>query len=291
MPRVAIGVPVYNGGALLRDALECLRTQSFQDFEVVIGDNASDDETAETCAEFAARDSRFRHLRRPENIGSLANFQHLCASAGASLFCWRAYDDLSAPDYLEKLVSLFDRSPATGLAVADIRTVMDDRSEPRLRPWRQPPASPRVLRIAHQLRTARASWIYGLWDRAAMVAIQSRVHAAYPAAWGWDYLAMLPMILDGRVAGTRETHFEQRIFRAGTTIEERRDKLPTVTEWAEMRTAYSALCREFMAERDFSVAERAALAPLISRYVDRTCISRWRLMRARLGLSRHASRG
>ena len=77
MARVGIGVPVYNGGLMLADSLECLRTQSFEDFEVVIGDNASDDETADICADFAARDNRFRHLRRPENLGSLPNFQDL----------------------------------------------------------------------------------------------------------------------------------------------------------------------------------------------------------------------
>src|SRR5210317_222486 len=108
MARVGIGVPVYNGGPLLAESLECLRTQSFEDFEVVIGDNASDDETAETCARYAAMDNRFRPLRRPENIGSLGNFQSLRAESGAELFCWRAYDDLSAPDFVEKLVALFD---------------------------------------------------------------------------------------------------------------------------------------------------------------------------------------
>ena len=75
MARVGIGVPVYNGGTMLAQSLECLRTQSFEDIDVVIGDNASDDQTADVCADFAARDSRFRHIRRPENLGSLRNFQ------------------------------------------------------------------------------------------------------------------------------------------------------------------------------------------------------------------------
>ena len=58
MARVGIAVPVRNGGALLVEALECLRTQTFEDFEVVIGDNASDDETvADLC--------RFRGAGQP----------------------------------------------------------------------------------------------------------------------------------------------------------------------------------------------------------------------------------
>ena len=134
MARVGIGVPVYNGGPLLAESLECLRTQTFEDFEVVIGDNASDDETAETCARYAAMDSRFRHLRRPENIGSLGNFQTLRAESGAELFCWRAYDDLSAPDFVGKLVALFDADPATRLAVCEVRSAADDRGAPRIEP-------------------------------------------------------------------------------------------------------------------------------------------------------------
>ena len=168
---------------------------------------------------------------------------------------------------------------------------MDDRPEPRLRPFVPPPDGPRVRRIAHQLRTCRASWIYGLWHRETLVAAQNRVLDAYANPWGWDYLAMLPLILDGAVAGTRQTWFEQRIFRAGTTLEARRARLPSLSDWQEIRPRFAGLCREFVAERSFTPVERALLKLPLDGFVERACISRWRLLAARLGLSRHASRG
>ena len=279
MARVGIGVPVYNGGALLAQSLECLRTQSFEDFEVVIGDNASDDETADVCADIAARDPRFRHIRRPENIGSLANFQGLREETGAELFCWRAYDDLSEASFLEELVALFDRDPALRLAVPAVRTETDDRAAPRLTPWRAPPARPRIARIGRQLFTSHASWIYGLWHRETLARLQDRVHRDYDHAWGWDHLTLLPVILDGAVAGTNTTAFIQRILRGGTTRAERKARMPGLAEMRALRADFDRVARAIVAERTWTAPERAALAALMPIWVDRRGYPRAKLAR------------
>jgi glycosyltransferase involved in cell wall biosynthesis len=73
-PTVTIGVPVYNGGRLLRDMLESLEKQTYRRFHVVICDNASTDETEEIARSFTARDPRFSYHRNPENIGAAPNF-------------------------------------------------------------------------------------------------------------------------------------------------------------------------------------------------------------------------
>ena len=61
MPAVTIGVPVYNGDALLDECLQCLAAQTFRDFEVLVYDNASTDRTASIAQSWAARDARFRY--------------------------------------------------------------------------------------------------------------------------------------------------------------------------------------------------------------------------------------
>jgi glycosyltransferase involved in cell wall biosynthesis len=66
MPDLTIGFPVYNGGVLLRRALELLN-QTYRDFVPHISDNASTDET-QLCRQFAARDGRNVYARRPQNI-------------------------------------------------------------------------------------------------------------------------------------------------------------------------------------------------------------------------------
>ena len=55
MPRVSIGMPVYNGERYVGEAVEGLLAQTFTDFELVIVDNASSDRTSEICRAFAAR--------------------------------------------------------------------------------------------------------------------------------------------------------------------------------------------------------------------------------------------
>lgn len=289
MARVGIGVPVFNGGELLRQSLECLRTQSFEDIEVLIGDNASDAVTAEICADYAARDSRFRHLRRPQNIGALANFVDLLGRSEAELFMWRAHDDLSDTNYVAALAGLLDGDQHLDLAVGNVVSRPDDRAQPRLYPYRAPPAGPRVARVVHQLFASHASWIYGLWRRPALAREQSRVDAVYTHPWGGDHLTVLPLILDGRVGGTRAAGFTQRILRAGTTRAERQARRPGIGFMRDLRAQFAAAAQAEIDKRDFSVAERAVLAAVMPHYIDRRAYPRAKLMRRairyRLGLA------
>ena len=209
MARVEIGVPVYNGASMLAESLECLRAQTFEDFRVVIGDNASDDATAEIAADFAARDGRFHHLRRKMNVGSLANFQGLRAASRAELFCWRAYDDLSAPDYLERLVALFDADPNTRLAVPEVRSAVDDKAKTRVTRYSAAPQSPRIRRIRHQMFASHASWIYGLWHRETLAGLQDRGSSRLSPCMGLGSLD-LPACHPGRGGAGHKRH----LFRA-----------------------------------------------------------------------------
>ena len=69
-PRVSIGMPVYNGARFIGEAVRSIQAQTFQDFEVVISDNASTDETQEICTRLAAQDSRIRYYRQARNLGA-----------------------------------------------------------------------------------------------------------------------------------------------------------------------------------------------------------------------------
>ncbi len=57
-PTLSIGLPVYNGEDFIAQALNSIQNQTFQDFEVIISDNASTDRTAEICKRYADKDSR-----------------------------------------------------------------------------------------------------------------------------------------------------------------------------------------------------------------------------------------
>ncbi len=282
MARVGIGVPVYNGGSLLRESLECLRTQTFEDVEILLGDNASTDETGDICAEFAARDSRFHHIRRSENLGSLPNFVDLRRQSGAELFMWRAYDDLSAPNFVEELVNCFDHDPTIRLAVCDVHSLADDRAQAKVYRYREAPSGPRIRGILHKLFYSHASWIYGLWHRETLAREQDRVHSGYPHLWAWDHLCMLPLMLDAQVGGTNKTSFQQRILRGGTTRAERKASLPGVSDMTELRADFSRYTWDVVDAREWSTVERLTLAAAIPRYIDKRGYSRLKLFRRRL---------
>ncbi|MDQ3931580.1 MAG: glycosyltransferase, partial [Actinomycetota bacterium] len=55
-PAVSIGVPVYNGGAFLAETLDSLLSQTFEDLELIVVDNGSDDATEDICRTFATQD-------------------------------------------------------------------------------------------------------------------------------------------------------------------------------------------------------------------------------------------
>lgn len=132
--RVSIGMPVFNGQAYLRAAIEALLRQSVHEFELIISDNASTDLTGEICREYANRDRRVRYFRQEKNIGAAANFDFVLQHASGEVFMWAAYDDLWSDDYLQTALPLFD-DPAVGFvfpvfSVASIRMKIRKKFDP-----------------------------------------------------------------------------------------------------------------------------------------------------------------
>jgi len=116
-PRLSIGLPVYNGERFLPQALECLLAQTFGDFEIVIGDNASTDCTQAICHDYMRRDPRIRYVRHGHNLGAVANCNRVFElSKTAPLFKWAAHDDLHREAYLESCIRLLDDHPDVVLA-------------------------------------------------------------------------------------------------------------------------------------------------------------------------------
>ena len=70
MAAISVGMPVYNGERYLASAIESVLAQTFDDFELLIADNASTDDTEAICRDFASRDPRIRYTRHAENIGA-----------------------------------------------------------------------------------------------------------------------------------------------------------------------------------------------------------------------------
>lgn len=115
IPRLSIGLPVYNGENYLATAIDSILRQSFGDFELIIADNASSDRTQEICRVFAAEDNRVRYLRQTNNLGAAANYNTTLAHARGEYFKWAAHDDVCLPGFLQACIDYLDHHPDTVL--------------------------------------------------------------------------------------------------------------------------------------------------------------------------------
>ena len=111
MPSVSVGLPVYNGEKYLRDALDSILTQDFDDFELIISDNASTDNTSIICQSYVSRDKRIRYFRNATNIGAAPNHNRVFELATGTYFKWAAHDDVCKPHMLRRCVDILEHAP------------------------------------------------------------------------------------------------------------------------------------------------------------------------------------
>jgi glycosyltransferase involved in cell wall biosynthesis len=122
-PRVGIGLVVRNGGSYFAETVADLLAQTYDDFHLVIGDNASTDDTEEVARSFAASDERISYIRHPEDLGPAGNYDAVERLAGGELFKWSAADDRYDPRFLEACVDGLDANPDAVLAYPHTRVI------------------------------------------------------------------------------------------------------------------------------------------------------------------------
>jgi len=129
VPRLTIGLPVYDGERYLPQTLSCLLGQTFGDFELIVCDNASSDGTSDICRHFASRDPRIRYVRNARNLGAIPNFNRAVDLGRTPFFKWAAHDDLYDPTYLAECMEILDREPQVVLAHSDSAFIGEDGAE------------------------------------------------------------------------------------------------------------------------------------------------------------------
>jgi len=122
-PIVTIGVPVYNGEKYLAKTLNSLLYQTFDDFEIIISDNASTDKTPIISKEFLQKDNRVKYIRHEKNLGGLKNYLFLLSKAETQYFMWASADDYWDPQFLEKNVKVLDENENIIGSISDVEFV------------------------------------------------------------------------------------------------------------------------------------------------------------------------
>jgi glycosyltransferase involved in cell wall biosynthesis len=129
LPKVTIGIPVYNGERYLARTIESILGQSFVDFELIIADNASTDGTQALCERFVAQDARVKYVRHVVNIGAPRNWNCLVHLAKGEYFKWASANDYVVSTMLARCVEAMSHDPGIVLCYGHTLLV-DDTEQP-----------------------------------------------------------------------------------------------------------------------------------------------------------------
>jgi glycosyltransferase involved in cell wall biosynthesis len=128
-PTVSVCIPTYRGATHIGAAIESVLAQSYTDFELIVIDDNSPDDTAAIVQGYL--DPRIRFLQNPGNLGPQGNWNRCLNEACGKYFKLLPQDDLLAPDCLAKQVAILDQDDAQRIAlVYCARTIVDAQDRP-----------------------------------------------------------------------------------------------------------------------------------------------------------------
>ena len=217
-PKLSVGMPAYNGEPYIRTAIESILNQTFGDFELIISDNASTDQTEEICRDFASRDERVVYSRNEENIGAAGNYSRLVDMASADYFRWSNADDVIAPELHERCVSVLNATPDAVLAYGKTRIIDENGNDcgdydDNLNLEDDRP-SDRFKRFHESVGLTNV--IYGLMRTAAVRKTARMGDGSYPAA---DTNFMGELVLYGKFVEIPEQLFYRRMHAVASSAD------------------------------------------------------------------------
>jgi glycosyltransferase involved in cell wall biosynthesis len=118
MPTVSICLPVYNGANFLAQAIESVLAQTYGDFELLIANDCSTDQTPEIIQSYAKSDPRIKTWTNEKNLKLFGNYNRCIEKAAGKYIKLFAHDDLFHPTLLERMVEILDTNPDVSLVVS-----------------------------------------------------------------------------------------------------------------------------------------------------------------------------
>lgn len=110
-PLVSVLLPVYNGQDYLRKAIPSILSQTYENFELLIADDLSTDDSFAIIQEFAKQDNRIKHFKNAETLGHSGNYNFCLDQAKGDFYKSFAQDDLLEPTCIEQMLDVFLREP------------------------------------------------------------------------------------------------------------------------------------------------------------------------------------
>lgn len=122
-PKISVIMSVYNGSRYLREAIESILNQTFTNFEFIIINDCSTDNSWEILTEYSNKDRRIRLFNNEENIGLTKSLNKGINLARGEYIARQDADDVSLPQRFDKQVALLDSYPDVVLVSCDIEVI------------------------------------------------------------------------------------------------------------------------------------------------------------------------
>lgn len=143
MPKVSIVLPSYNGSSFIKDSIQSILNQTYHDFELIIVNDCSTDDTLEICNEYAKKDNRIKIISNSQNLKLPASLNVGFSQAKGEYLTWTSDDNIYKENAIEKMVKALDSNPNTDLVSFDYDFIKEDGSfdkrasaiYPTRKPW------------------------------------------------------------------------------------------------------------------------------------------------------------
>ncbi len=148
---VSVCLPTYNGAVFIEETLRSILDQSYQDFELVVVDDGSTDNTLEIVQSFS--DPRIQLHRNPERLGIPANWNRCLDLAHGEFVCVFHQDDVMQPDNLERKVQLLSSDETLGFVHSAVEMLVDESAPSSFADWIEDASEDTVFEGLEYFRT------------------------------------------------------------------------------------------------------------------------------------------
>ena len=125
---ISIVLPVYNGARFLKDSIDSVIAQTHQNWELLILDDCSTDETPEIAKEYQATDSRIQYYRNEKNLKLPGNLNKGFSLAKGEYLTWTSDDNRFRPNALERMLEVLQEKKV-GLVCASYQVIDENDKE------------------------------------------------------------------------------------------------------------------------------------------------------------------
>ena len=125
-PTVSVIIPTYNRAHLIGRAIQSVLNQTYRDFEIIVVDDGSADNTEEVVKSFY--DKRIKYIKHKKNKGAAATRNTGIKAARGKYIAFQDSDDEWLPEKLEKQMKVFENAPAkVGVVYTDMWRIMRNK--------------------------------------------------------------------------------------------------------------------------------------------------------------------